>query len=218
MAMSGDEEDKRTHIVLVNHEEQYSLWVEGREIPKGWRQVGPTGPKEECLKYVGEVWTDMRPLSLRKQMEADAKKRAAEEKEQGPKPKRERKARAEKTPGKKELNELVVRLTKEQPVETARPEKTAQGLKERIDRDYVHVMFTNTGTEIGIQLDRRDCRFDDGNFEEGTGKVRLVGGVTLNYDKVRCVAEVDLATCEGTGHLEPVDDEEYERIMGRAKE
>jgi hypothetical protein len=116
------------------------------------------------------------------------------------------------------MNELVERLTKEQPVETARPEKTAKALKECVDRDYVHVMFKKTGTEVGIQLDRKTCKFSDGNFEKAEGNVHLVGGLILNYDKVRCVADINLATCEGTGHLEPVNDEEYEQIMGRAKE
>lgn len=119
---------------------------------------------------------------------------------------------------KKELNELVVRLGQEQSVETARPEKTAKALKECVDRDYVHVMFKNTGTEVGIQLDRRDCKFNEANFEESRGKVHLVGGLILNYDKVRCIADIDLTTCEGTGKLEPVSDEEYEKIMGRAND
>ena len=116
------------------------------------------------------------------------------------------------------MNELVERLTKPQPVETARPEKTAKALKECVDRDYVHVMFKKTGTEVGIQLDRKDCKFDEGDFEKSTGAVHLVGGLILNYDKVRCVADIDLATCEGTGHLEPVSDEEYDQIMGRTEE
>jgi hypothetical protein len=116
------------------------------------------------------------------------------------------------------MNELVERLTKEQPVETARPEKTAKALQECVDRDYVHVMFKKTGTEVGIQLDRRDCKFGDANFGEAKGTVHLVGGLILNYDKVRCVADIDLTTCEGTGHLEPVSDEEYDLIMGRDKD
>lgn len=115
------------------------------------------------------------------------------------------------------MNELVKRLTKEQPVEAARPEKTAKALKECIDRDYVHIMFKNTGTEVGVQLDRRDCNFSEGDFDKGTGKVHLVGGLTLNYDKVRCVADIDLESLEGNGKLEPVSDEEYEMIMGRAE-
>ena len=51
--------------VVVNHEEQYSIWPADRENPLGWRDVGKSGPKAECLAYIEEVWTDMRPLSLR---------------------------------------------------------------------------------------------------------------------------------------------------------
>lgn len=68
--MAWDEqEDTRIYTVVINHEEQYSIWLEGREIPLGWTRVGKSGPKQECLDYIKEVWTDMRPLSLRKQME-----------------------------------------------------------------------------------------------------------------------------------------------------
>lgn len=71
--MAWDEqEDTRIYTVVINHEEQYSIWPEGREIPLGWTSVGKTGPKQECLDYIKEVWTDMRPLSLRKQMEEAA--------------------------------------------------------------------------------------------------------------------------------------------------
>jgi MbtH protein len=64
--MSTDErDDLTTYSVVVNHEEQYSIWPAGRELPAGWRNVGKTGPKSECLAYIKEVWTDMRPTSLR---------------------------------------------------------------------------------------------------------------------------------------------------------
>ena len=62
--------DDRMYVVVVNHEEQYSIWPDGREIPAGWREVGKKGLKEECLAYINEVWTDMRPLSLTKRLEA----------------------------------------------------------------------------------------------------------------------------------------------------
>ena len=65
-----DREDTTTYRVVVNHEEQYSIWPVDREIPAGWRDVGKSGPKADCLAYIKEVWTDMRPLSLRKQMDA----------------------------------------------------------------------------------------------------------------------------------------------------
>ncbi len=58
-------EDFTTYKVLVNHEEQYSIWPAECENPLGWRDVGKTGTKSECLGYVKEVWNDMRPLSLR---------------------------------------------------------------------------------------------------------------------------------------------------------
>lgn len=53
--------------VVINEEEQYSIWPADREIPSGWRAAGKSGTKEECLAYIEEVWTDMRPLSLREQ-------------------------------------------------------------------------------------------------------------------------------------------------------
>ena len=76
--MREEREDTTIYTVVINHEEQYSIWPSGREIPLGWKEVGVTGPKDECLSYIGEVWTDMRPLSLRKKMEEDEKRRAAE--------------------------------------------------------------------------------------------------------------------------------------------
>lgn len=56
--------------VVVNDEGQYSIWWDGRELPAGWRAEGTRGSKEECLAHIDEVWTDMRPLSLRRRMES----------------------------------------------------------------------------------------------------------------------------------------------------
>lgn len=61
-------EDNARYEVVMNHEEQYSIWPEGREVPAGWRTVGKAGPKADCLAYIETVWTDMRPLSLRQAM------------------------------------------------------------------------------------------------------------------------------------------------------
>jgi MbtH protein len=61
-----DEEDDTLYEVVMNHEEQYSIWPSYKAIPAGWRAVGKSGPKSECLAYIEEVWTDMRPLSLRR--------------------------------------------------------------------------------------------------------------------------------------------------------
>lgn len=65
-----EREDATVYKVVVNHEEQYSLWAKDRENPLGWKDAGKSGSKSECLAYIGEVWTDMRPLSLRKRMES----------------------------------------------------------------------------------------------------------------------------------------------------
>ena len=64
-----DREDNTIYKVVMNHEEQYSIWPAHRENALGWNDVGKSGPKHECLAYIKEVWTDMRPLSLRKKME-----------------------------------------------------------------------------------------------------------------------------------------------------
>jgi MbtH protein len=58
--------DQTRYKVVVNHEEQYSIWLDGRESPAGWREDGVAGTKEECLSHIEKVWTDMRPLSLRR--------------------------------------------------------------------------------------------------------------------------------------------------------
>ena len=58
--------------VVINHEGQYSIWPLNRENPSGWKDVGKSGKKAECLEYINENWTDMRPLSLQKQMEEES--------------------------------------------------------------------------------------------------------------------------------------------------
>lgn len=63
-----EQEDRTIYKVVINHEEQYSIWPASRENPLGWRDAGKQGSKAECLAYIKEVWTDMRPLSLRQKM------------------------------------------------------------------------------------------------------------------------------------------------------
>jgi MbtH protein len=65
------QDDGIDYTVVINQEEQYSIWPTYKPVPAGWREAGKTGPKSACLTYIDEVWTDMRPLSLRKQMESD---------------------------------------------------------------------------------------------------------------------------------------------------
>lgn len=69
-----DEEDGAIYAVVVNKEEQYSIWPVDKAMPRGWRPAGKEARKAECLRYIDEVWTDMRPLSLRRTMEAASRK------------------------------------------------------------------------------------------------------------------------------------------------
>ncbi|MFD0407170.1 MbtH family protein [Kitasatospora sp. NPDC127116] len=65
--MDGQRDDDG-YVVVTNSEEQYSIWPQGRELPPGWRETGEQGSKEACLAHIDEVWTDMRPLTLRREM------------------------------------------------------------------------------------------------------------------------------------------------------
>jgi len=67
--MPDDGQDTTIYKVVVNHEEQYSIWPANRDNALGWNDAGKVGTSEECLAYIKEVWTDMRPLSLRKMQE-----------------------------------------------------------------------------------------------------------------------------------------------------
>lgn len=104
------------------------------------------------------------------------------------------------------MSKLVDALCNGQhPVEVSlRPSRTCQRLKEGIDRGYVHLKFTDTkgGTEIGIRLDMGLTQLDRADFDRGAGRIRLIGTLTLDYVRVRAVADIDLATFCGTGFLE----------------
>lgn len=66
--MDTDDNDGE-FIILMNAEEQYSLWSAHHAIPDGWREVGPRGSREDCVSYINETWADMRPKSLREALE-----------------------------------------------------------------------------------------------------------------------------------------------------
>ena len=69
MSSSDEREDTTIYEAVVNHEEQYSIWPADRELPLGWSKAGKSGLKPEVLAWIEAVWTDIRPLSLRKKME-----------------------------------------------------------------------------------------------------------------------------------------------------
>lgn len=174
-----------SYQVVVNHEEQYSIWPTARGVaPDGWRALAKTGTETECLDYIEKVWTDMRPLSLRREMEEAA--------------------RAE--PGKDDAlpewpagPSLVDRLTSgEHAVSVViRPEATVDGFWEAINRGFINILFGQTqgGTELTVALDPSLPPEDDGN------SVRLTGRVTLDYEPIVCRITVDLRTFAGTGQV-----------------
>jgi uncharacterized protein YbdZ (MbtH family) len=188
----SEDEDKTIYKVVLNHEEQYSIWPEYKENPLGWNDAGKTGTKAECLAYIKEVWTDMRPLSLRKKMEEMARN--------PPPPAPPSTASQEES--------LVDRLCDgDHPVVVKlRPEPSVKSFKEALESGYVRIKFTDTngGTELGVTVDKDASDLSGANFDEGTGRVRVVGDLTVDYTKVRCIADIDLQSLEGAGHLEKV--------------
>lgn len=69
-----EQNNEQQYQAVVNHEEQYSIWPFGKDLPLGWKEAGKSGTKQECLDYINQVWTDMRPLSLKKRMEEEVGK------------------------------------------------------------------------------------------------------------------------------------------------
>jgi hypothetical protein len=103
------------------------------------------------------------------------------------------------------MDSLVAQLSEgRHPVEVSiRPAATIDRLKECIDRGYVYVKFTGTrgGTELGVTLDRDACQCSEAQLQSQSGIIHLEGGLTLNYTKVRCTADIDLSTLKGDGFL-----------------
>jgi uncharacterized protein YbdZ (MbtH family) len=194
----AEKEDTRTYKVVVNHEEQYAIWLDHKEVPKGWKYAGKTGLKADCLAFIKEVWTDMRPLSLRKKMEEMALNPPPEPAPIDPNTPREK--------------TLVERLCEEShSVEVGlRPEKNPKLFKEAIDRGYVHIRFTDTkgGTEVGVRLDGDTSDFSAADFENGKGHAHVEGSLTLDYVKVKCIADIDLSTLAGKGSMMRVEGQE----------
>jgi hypothetical protein len=109
------------------------------------------------------------------------------------------------------VNDLVKRLSEgSHPVEVnPRPERTVKLFKEMLDRKHVLVKFTQTqgGTELGVPLDESRSDLSQANFETESGTVRVCGELTLDYVPVRVVADIELPSLQGSGHLEILGEE-----------
>ncbi|MGH2509924.1 MAG: MbtH domain protein [Ktedonobacteraceae bacterium] len=103
------------------------------------------------------------------------------------------------------MNELVQRLSEgEHAVTVGGSKPSLEDLKWRIeDIGYAFIKFTGTqgGTDLGVRIDKDATRLNDADFAQGTGNIHIEGTLTLNYVKVRCIADIDLATLNGKGHL-----------------
>ncbi len=103
------------------------------------------------------------------------------------------------------MNELVQRLSEgSHPVSVGGPQPTLEELHKRVtELQYVFIKFTATrgGTDLGVRVDSGATDLSHANFDLGTGSAHIEGTLTLNYIKVRCIADIDLATLKGTGHL-----------------
>ncbi len=193
-----EEEDIAIYKVVINHEEQYSIWPEDRDNPLGWFDAGKRGLKADCLEYIQETWTDMRPLSLRKYMEEQARNPP-------PPPTPVQPADPNATPV---MDELVQRFSEgDHPIYASGTDDSAKAFQESIERGYVHIKFTGTrgDTDLGVRLDTESTDLSQANFEQAIGTAHIVGNLTLNYVKVRCIADIDLSTLRGTGHLDPIE-------------
>ena len=181
-------EDTTTYKVIVNHEEQYAIWPEYKEIPAGWRYGDKAGAKADCLAYIKDVWVDMRPLSVRQKMAQMAT---------SPPPPAEV-DRAEPRNLIDRLSEGVHAVQIE-----LRPEKTVKLFRESLARDHVPIKFTETngGSEFGIKLDKGACDLSNADFDNGVGTAHLEGGLLVDYVPVRCVVDIDLQSLEGSGWL-----------------
>jgi uncharacterized protein YbdZ (MbtH family) len=190
-----DREDTTIYKVVINHEEQYSIWPSDRENPLGWKDVGKVGNKAEVLAYINEVWTDMRPLSLRRKMEE--MEREVEERRASLTDNEASEAAQE--------DELVKRLaTGLHAVEASTyPKGDAKAFWEDIQRGYVQIRFTETrgGTELGFKIEQDSLRLAEADFDKKTGSIHLEGKLKLNFVPVRCVADIEIETLAGRGCL-----------------
>jgi hypothetical protein len=103
------------------------------------------------------------------------------------------------------MNELVQRLSEgDHPITVGGPQPSLEELNKRItSMHYVFIKFTDTrgGTDLGVRVDTGATDLSHADFEQGTGIAHIEGTLTLNYVKIRCIADIDLATLKGTGHL-----------------
>jgi len=181
------------YLVVVNDEEQYSIWPEDRALPAGWRAEGTSGSKDACLDHIEQVWTDMRPKSLRDALASGALDRPSAE-----------------PPLDDEPDDALVRKLSEgtHPVVVTgvgerEGAEAIDRFRERLDRGHVSVMFTDTrgGTELSLRFDSSRVDRASCDFTARSGSLDLAGDLNLDGVDVRCEVQIALDTLTGTGRL-----------------
>ena len=188
----ADEHPRNEFRVVVNHEDQYSLWPAERELPAGWEEAGVSGTRDECLAHVERVWTDMRPRSVRPRGERHAPVGAA-------------------SPVEAPDGSVVERLgAGEHPVELVLVDADhadRNGLRRELERGRVRLRFPGTrgGTEVGVELEDPDAlAMALAGLDEADRKatsLQLAGSASVDDVEVRCVATIQVDTLSGTGRL-----------------
>jgi len=173
--------------------------------PPGWKDEGKKGSKQQCLEHIDKVWTDMRPLSLQKWMQENALPASNTFKVTIP-------AVTDTTDhfhAAKPPNELVQKLTKEQPVQVIRyldsNKPSVEKLRRATEIGYVLVKFTETkgGTELGCNVKNEDSRC---KVEWKQNQISIYGRLKLDFTPVLVHATINLDTFTGTGHVEVIQD------------
>jgi uncharacterized protein YbdZ (MbtH family) len=178
----------------MNHEQQYSIWPAHMEIPAGWRSHELQGSKQECLAHIETLWTDMRPLSVRRYMTEQA---SAEE---------EKLAELEDSePRLTTVERLCTADAAEQRVRISCRPANVESFRDALARGFVHVKFLATGTELGMRLLPDAGSGNSTDFARAEGKIALRGELSLDFVPLRFSGSIELATLEGTGRLERAD-------------
>jgi uncharacterized protein YbdZ (MbtH family) len=186
---TGVGEDDRAYAVVVNDEEQYSIWPSERDLPIGWAAAGFIGPKSECLAHIEEVWIDMRPRGARIGAREVAMASSAVGADFGG-------TLPERLAGRR--YDVTIALG---------GDRTKEALLRRMQTGWLHVAFLlpQGQTEVRVRLTDDDApRTAAAAFAQGYPLIRIVGVVTLDGVPLMCRIDVDGATLTAVAQLEAI--------------
>ncbi|WP_079978231.1 MbtH family protein [Parachlamydia acanthamoebae] len=176
-----------TYQVVMNSEEQYSIWPTYKEVPQGWNNVGKQGTKQECLDFISNTWVDMRPLSVRKWLEENGEKIAAHRlKITGD---------LNKENSTKKFSSPTVEFLCERKQVVCILEKSPIDFQNSINKGFVYFNFPNTkgGTSVRVRIDNA--------VADSSDSMHLEGSFILDYVHLKCIAEVSLSNLKGSAFL-----------------